>query len=86
MSAKELTAWYAWEQANGPLNFEYTNDMLAQIHTMLQRVVQTVAVSNGAKGDQIPEVEHVMRPREVMAKSRELAKQKAAGIGPEFRS
>jgi hypothetical protein len=86
MSARELSAWFAWEQANGPLNDEYSNDMLAQIHTMLQRVVQAVAVGAGAKDDQIPPIEHVLRPPEVMAKARELAKQKEDGVGPEYRS
>lgn len=86
MSAREMSAWFAWEQANGPLNDEYTNDMLAQIHTMLQRVVQAVAVGAGAKGDQIPPIEHVMRPNEVMEKARQLAKAKEEGVGPEYRS
>lgn len=86
MSSQELTAWFAYEQANGPLGGEYDSDMLAQINYQLQRVVAAVAASAGAKAGDIPEPKQPMRPPEVMERARQLAKEKAEGVGAEYRS
>lgn len=39
MSAKDLTGWYAFEKAYGPIDHSWTNELLAQVHELLQTLL-----------------------------------------------
>jgi hypothetical protein len=67
VSSKELAEWQAFEVVNGPIGREYSDDMLACIHEMLQ----VIAYTTGAQlsPNPIPPPKPVTRPNEFIKRS-----------------
>jgi len=50
MSSRELSEWRAYERFYGPVDRSYDSEMLAQIHELLQVLIQVTVRVNGGEG------------------------------------
>ncbi|MFE7797057.1 hypothetical protein [Nocardia sp. NPDC057440] len=64
VSSRELTEWIAYEQKNGPLGHQYSDDVLASILEALH--TNTFVAGLQYDPNPVPEPKRVPRPPEVM--------------------
>lgn len=66
VTSRELAELKAYELFNGPIGKdEYTHDVLAAIHEQLQQIGRLLIAQNASDEDEIPDIAHYPRSREV---------------------
>ncbi len=68
MDSRELSEWQAYEKFNGPIDEDWRDDTLSEIHELLQGIYHVTVAANsksGASEDSKPQ--RKIRPGEIWA-------------------